>query len=158
MLLPAGGQYHDGHRRVRPDLPGDLDPVAVRQAQVEEDDVGSVAARLLQAVAGRAGLSHPIALALQRRTEKPADRLFVLDHEHQGAMGGAREGGHVAASTASAGTWGCGRSIGSEKRNATPPGVLRSAQIRPPWALTMPSQMVRPSPMPPCVLSPCAAR
>jgi hypothetical protein len=87
-LLAAGGQHDDRHLRGRADYPADVAAVGVRQAQVEQDDVGFVAAHRFEAVGARAGDADLVALALERRAQRIGDRRLVLDHRHPLPSGG----------------------------------------------------------------------
>src|ERR1043165_6444449 len=85
-------------------------------------------------------------MTLQRGPKKSTDRRIIFDDEDERTV--CRCCRHGTTSAASIGTTGCGRSKGSENRNDEPLDELFSAQTRPPCALTMPSQIVSPRPIP----------
>jgi hypothetical protein len=81
----VGGEQD--HQRVRVgelDAPQDVQPIAVRQFVVEQDQVDA----LLEAVdrfGGRSGFEHTIAFIPQPAGEGPSDQLLIVDNEHRGA-------------------------------------------------------------------------
>ena len=69
---------------VGPDLPADLDAVAVGQADVEDGDVGARRGDPAVGLLGGAGLADDldVVLGLEELAEAPADDLVVVEQEH----------------------------------------------------------------------------
>src|SRR2546428_3683724 len=136
-LLRARRQHQDRHRRPGANAPDHVHAVDVGQAEVDDRQVGLVAAGVDGAARAAAGLDHAIAFGGERGAQEPADLRLVLDDED-------RPPGFAHASL---GTCGAG-STGRVKRNAAPPSARVSAQMRPPCRRTMARQMASPSPTP----------
>jgi hypothetical protein len=124
-LVRASGQHE--HRRGQPlvaDRPGDVEPVHVRQAEVEHDEVG-----LAGAVDGSLpGALHldVVALASERPRERLGDRGVVLRQQHLGHC--AMLGHETVWHTAHAGI----RPVVSRPRSPGPPGGGPGWDLRPP--------------------------
>ncbi len=65
-----------------PDLAAYGEAVQVGEHEVEEDDVGVVAAERLEALVATAGLGHVVALVLEGQPQHPADPRVVFDEQH----------------------------------------------------------------------------
>jgi hypothetical protein len=74
VLGRAGGQHDDRDRRVDPQHPAHVEPVDLGQHEVEDDQVGDLAAGVLQGAAAVVDHRHGVALAL----EVHADQLRLL--------------------------------------------------------------------------------
>lgn len=70
------------------DLPDHLRPVHVRQAQVEQDQIGVSRLRLRQTVPSGGRFEQPITVRRQRGAQEPANLRLVLDHEQRRLMPG----------------------------------------------------------------------
>ena len=84
-IVRRGGEVDDrrvGRALVRPQPPGHLDAVDVRQLHVEQHDVGLLAARVLQAVGAGRGLQHQEAVQLQRAPVGVPCVLVDADDQH----------------------------------------------------------------------------
>ena len=66
-----------------PQIPGHLQPVAIRQAEVEQDDVGVPSRRLGEPVLRRLGLDQPVVQRAERGTEEAPHLRLVLDQQDQ---------------------------------------------------------------------------
>src|SRR5258708_28716669 len=108
-----------------------LQPVAIREPQVEHNQVGLPGCYLRHALAGGGGLVELIAFGGECRPQKAADLLVILDHQNQGFR-------HFDLSKCgSAPAFSSGKRI---PENAPPPGPL-SASIVPRLALSNPLQI-----------------
>src|SRR5262249_12982537 len=63
-LLVAGGQHHDRHARAGADVPADLEPVHVRQVEVEDDEPHRLLLELLEGLRTGTGRDDAVALLL----------------------------------------------------------------------------------------------
>ena len=63
--------------------------VAVRQAEVEHDQVGLAGGAQAQALGGRLGLQYRVALAAQADAQELANLRFVVDHQNGRCQGHA---------------------------------------------------------------------
>ena len=62
----------------------EFDAVAVRQAEVEDDEVGLARPGVDQSLLQRVGLDDVPAFGLQRRANEASDLSFVLDEQRGG--------------------------------------------------------------------------
>src|SRR6185437_14094917 len=76
-LLSPRGDDDDRRARPLPDATGQVDAVAVRETQVQENDVGILASDLRQALSGRRSLDQAVRLVLQGGPQEAAH----LGHE-----------------------------------------------------------------------------
>ena len=107
-----------GVGRPLPELAGDLQAVAVGQAEVEQDHVGVPARGLGQPLAGGRRLHQAVVLRAQRGPEEAPHLRLVLDQEDErgGAVHGVAGSSSSPISAASASTVGGVPTIGMVKR------------------------------------------
>ena len=122
-LRIAGRQDEDRDRAPLPQPADDLDAVHPREAEVEDDDVGSVVGRQLQRRLAGGGQVDLVAPGPQVGRQRPEDGRFVVDGQDPGAHW-------------SVPVWAVGRLMTIV---APPPGVS-SISIVPPMALTKPGR------------------
>ena len=144
LVLLAVADRQDDDRRLGPlaQAGAHLNTVHLRQAQVQDDDVGRVGGRQRQALLTGAGRRHAEALLAQDRAQGAQDLRLVVDDQD------VRLGGHSGSASCGdgGGDW-PSRVSGSVKRKANPSGRF-SPQIRPPCASTIPRHIDNPSPVP----------
>ena len=80
-LLPARREDDDRHARRRPQLAADVEPGAVRQPDVEQDEIGPHRPALRERVGDRVRDLGVEAVALERLGERRGDRLLVLHQQ-----------------------------------------------------------------------------
>jgi len=80
-LHRARGEHDDRHRRPRSHARDDLETIVVGQTEIDEQQIGLVAARLDVATLRRRGLDDAIVHGLQQHAQHVADGRIVLDHE-----------------------------------------------------------------------------
>src|SRR5258708_14201970 len=115
-----------------------LQPVAIREPQVEEHRGGVPGCYLRHGLAGGGGLVELIAFGGECRPKKAADLLVILDHQNQGFR-------HFDLSKCGlAPAFSSGKRI---RKIAPPPGRLNASMV-PRWAITIALQMARPRPAP----------
>ena len=141
-FLGARGQDEDRQRRERAHVANEVDAVAVRQAEIEDRDVGLARARLDDAALDRLGLADAIALVLERRADEAADLAIVLDDRICGAVSAG-----IALRLRSGGGGGVS-SAGSVNTKRAPPPSRFSARIVPRCASTIARQIASPRPTP----------
>ena len=83
-----GGDDDDRHDARRPQRPAHVEAGHVRQAQVEQHEVGLPLGERGQAGRPVGRLAHPVALVLEGHRQRQADLVVVLD-EQQGVHSGA---------------------------------------------------------------------
>src|SRR5579862_3922379 len=139
-------QRHDGPG---PQIADEIDPVAIWQSKVQDDDVGISRPAFDQSLLDRSGLEDLPALRFQRDADEPANLRFVLDQHRDG-----RNGAHVSerctppSTDSSGGGMSGGVPRGRVKRNCAPPPGFSCAQMRPLCASIMARLMASPSPTP----------
>src|SRR5204863_3803034 len=104
-------------------------------AQIENEDIRPVHRDFTDAELSQPGFHHLIARAFKRGTEQAPDLHLVVDDEHDGWRFFHGECSSVF--------------TGSVSRNSAPPWGRCRAVASPPWAVTNPRAMARPSPDPP---------
>ena len=88
-LVVAGGQDEDGHLGAgRPEAPEDLEAVHPGQADVEDDEVGRLARRDLEAFLAGARDGDLVALLLEGVLDPASDGVLVFDDEDGGCHAG----------------------------------------------------------------------
>ena len=127
-LRVGGEQDHLGGGRMRLGGAEHVETVAVRHAQVGDDEVEDLLRQTLGRRGDAVGFQHAVAALAEQQSQGASRRGLVVDdqqvrHAHTAARGN--------------------RSVTRVPR----PGS-ESISIRPPWAATMRSAMVRPSPLP----------
>src|SRR6185503_3342336 len=140
-LVAAGRQDDDRDPGPLAQPAGELDAVAVRQAEVEEDELRVVAGGGGGGLARAARLDQAEAVRAERGAQEAAHRRLVFDDEDQRA-----DLGHGSSSGAMA----VGAPLPSGRlrtKRAPPPGRF-AATTSPPWARAMPRAIGRPSPTP----------
>ena len=80
-LLAARGQHHDRHRAEAAQRAQRVQPVLIRQTEIEQHQIGRAPPHFLQSVSGGHGLVDHVTLRRQRCVEQPLDRRLVVDHE-----------------------------------------------------------------------------
>ena len=81
QLVVAGSEHDDRHGALRPQPAADLEPVELREHEVEDDEVDPVRAEALERLLAVARLHDPEALALERVREQLLHRILVVDEE-----------------------------------------------------------------------------
>src|SRR5262249_60916271 len=116
-----------------PRPPDDVLAVAIRQAQIEQDDIRRLGGDPFNALGDRSGACHFIVIGLKRRLEEAEDRNLIINDQHANscAHAGVSSRGNV-----------------MTKRAPRPFWTGLSPMIAPPWASMMPFAMARPSPVP----------
>src|SRR5687768_887251 len=137
-LLDARREHHDRHRRPLADAADHLDAVEVRQAEVDDREVGLVHAGVERAAPPVGRLHDAVALGAERRAQEAPDMRLVLDHQN----------GCIHRASTSTGISG-GVSKGKANLKAVPTPGSRSAQMRPPWSAMIARQIASPRPTPP---------
>src|SRR3989475_9208504 len=79
-----GGQHEDGHAGPRPDFMANVDPSAVRQTQVKDDQVRTLSRRDVNSFSSGRRLEQPIRHCAERVAECAPNRGVVFD-DHQRA-------------------------------------------------------------------------
>ena len=133
----------------RPQAADHLEPVEVRQAEVEQHDLGRFARQQVDRAPARRGLQDAVALGPEAGAQQAADRRLVVDHE----QGDAARAHSDAFSC-------CGVTVASGKvmvNTAPEPSARLAASIVPPSASTKPRQIASPSPVPARCRSPLPA-
>ena len=64
------------------DFSDDLEAAAIRQAKIENDDIGFLNGKRPQRFRGVFGGHHVMPHCPQTRPQKPENRRLVVDHEH----------------------------------------------------------------------------
>ena len=84
LLGLALARRQNDDRHVRPFArPADhVLAVAVRQAEIEKDDVGRVGGDAFDRLRDRAGADHLVIVRFQRRLEETQNRRLVVDHQN----------------------------------------------------------------------------
>ena len=127
--LGVGGEEDDlGPGGVRLRSPQHVQAVAVRHAEIGDDEVEDFLGERLGGGRGAVGLGHAVAALAQQERQRAARRGLVV-HDKQVRHGHAASHGK------------------SSVTRVPPPGAL-SISMRPPCAATMRSAMARPSPLP----------
>ena len=141
--LGVAGRKHEDRRLGLPPDPSDqLRPVAVRQAQIEEDDVRSACRPAGERRFHVVCLVDVVTAGGKVPFEGGPRRVLILDE--QDARSRLRHGIASACWGTSAGIEVDGRSMST----ASPPSSLRRAATRPPIAWTNPRTTARPMPVP----------
>ena len=88
LLRLAIARGEDDYRRLRelPDLAQDVLAVAIRQAEVEDDEVRRAGRRQPQSLSAGFGRLHLKAGGAKRNGEKPLNLRLVVDHENTGLL------------------------------------------------------------------------
>ena len=81
-VLVAGREHEDRHVRVLADASAELDPVAVRQVEVENDQGGGLLRDLDERCLGGRRRAHAVASVLQIGGDERGDRRLVLDDQN----------------------------------------------------------------------------
>ena len=158
MLEAARAQDEDRRRRVAPDAADERRAVAVRQAEVEQDQVGPVGVPRAERLGDRSGLGDAVAVAAEVATDRRPGRLVVLDEEHVRADAGSVAAGRRAVGRcvggSSAGPGGSSPRLGGSPATGivtttrSPPSGLDSAATLPPIASVRPRTTASPMPIP----------
>ena len=129
LPLRVGGQQdHLGRGSMRLGRPQHVEAIAVRHPEIGDDEVEDLPGQELGRGGDAIGLDHVVApLAEQQGQRAPRRRLVV--HDQQVGHGQATSSGN------------------SSVTRVPRPGA-ESISMRPPWAATMRSAMVRPRPLP----------
>src|SRR4029079_13150678 len=77
-LVVAGGEHDDRHGAARTQALADLEPVELRQHQVEDDEIDVLALELLERLLAVARLDHAEAVPLERVGEELLDSVLVV--------------------------------------------------------------------------------
>ncbi len=122
-----------------------LEAIAIRQAQIQDHQVGVEVAILRHAPVDSNGLTDLMTFGDQADPQKTADGRLVVDDQyvsHSTSSSLMKKGGdHQAA--------GALRASGREMRMQVPlPLGPEKAQMRPPWTSIIAREMARPSPVP----------
>ena len=134
FFLAFGGDQEHGHPRVAlAQKPQDLEAVFLRQHDVEQDEVGALAFRHLEARVAVLGDEHAVAFRLERQGQRKSQVLVVLDDE-DGLFGQGTFRAHDAFSIVT-------------RMRAPPSGALPRATW-PPCARAAPFTSERPRPTP----------
>src|SRR3954453_4325335 len=80
----ARGEHEDRHIVGRAQAPRDLDAVDLRQAEIEDHEVGMVGGGLVERCLPVARDPHVVAVQAQRALQDLGDLVVVLDDEHAG--------------------------------------------------------------------------
>ena len=120
LLLRSRRQHDDRPPRPAAQAADEIAAVAIRQPEVDEEQVDAAIAGQRLAVARVGRLEHLVALGLQRGAQQPPDRLLVLDHQHVAAR--SRCGIRAGLLDRRAGVAGCG----SVSVNRAPPSLRTS--------------------------------
>lgn len=132
FFLVADREDEDRGRPLRPEMPRDLDAVAIRQTEVEDDDIRMNGGGRRQGGTGASRFEDCEGLSPQHNAQKTPDRVIIIYDEYADALGTHRD-----------------HPMGMRTLTTMPPPSCWAAQIRPLWASTNPLAMVRPSPVPP---------
>jgi hypothetical protein len=90
-LVVAGGEHDDRHRALGAEPLADLEPVELRQHQVEHDEVDVLLREPRQRLLAVARVHDAEALALEREGEQLLHRVLVVDEQDGGGVGHVRE-------------------------------------------------------------------
>ena len=131
----GGDDHDDGVRVPAADVAQDLEARAIREHEVEQDDVVRLGVEQRQGFAGVGGRRHVAAFFFQQGLEDVADDLFVV-HDQDPEVP-AQERPSVTGSTTQA---------------SAPPPVRAPRPISPPCRRTISREIARPSPVPPLFL------
>ena len=80
----AGGKNDDGNVRPGPQVADQVDAIAIRQAEVEHDQVRLPGADLDQTTSHRIGLENRQLLRFQGQFDEATNLGFILDNDHGG--------------------------------------------------------------------------
>jgi hypothetical protein len=86
-LVVASGQHDDRHLALGAQALANLEPVELRQHDVQDDEVDALRRELLQRFHAVPRLQDPITLALQGVGEKLLDGVLVVDEEDGRGVG-----------------------------------------------------------------------
>ena len=81
-LLAASGEHDDRHGHRRPQPAADLEATQRRQHQVEDDEIGWIVERVLQALDTVVNGAHSVSLALEVAADHLGHIGIVLDDQH----------------------------------------------------------------------------
>src|SRR5262249_22715876 len=82
-LLAAGGQHDDRHVAAGAEAAADLEPVDLRQHQVEHNEVDLPVAKELEGLLAVARLHDSEAVAFERIRQQLLDGILVVDEENR---------------------------------------------------------------------------
>ena len=91
VRLGAGGEDQDRRVALGAQAAADLDPVELRQPEVEDDEVGHEVLGQLERLHAIAGGAHLVALLAQGAPQDVGDLGVVLDDQHPAGDGLARK-------------------------------------------------------------------
>src|SRR5262249_27856974 len=134
LLLPDRGEDKDRHLAPRADAARHLDPVAIREKEVDDRRVGRLHRGGVERLLRVRGLDHLEARVLEDDAERPPDLHLVVadqDSSHRACAGATG-------------------SSGNSTTNVVPCPGRDSTETWPPFASTKPFTIARPRPAPAC--------
>src|SRR5438034_7616697 len=150
LLLIAPRRQDDDRSRVPfAQAQHDIDPIGIRQPQVEDEQIGFSRCCLYESVGAALRLENSERLRRKPRAQKTPDLRIVFDNDdrRRGPVHGAvRADDSDSVSDSTVG----GSAAGNSKRNSAPPPGRFIAMIVPPCATMIALQIARPSPTPLC--------
>ena len=87
QLVVARREHDDRNRALGPQAPADLEPVELRQHDVEHHEIDSLVREARERLLAVTGLDHAEALAFQRIGAELLDGVLVVDEEDGGGVG-----------------------------------------------------------------------
>ena len=142
LLLVPTGQDDDRCPRLAPDPADELQPVHVRQAEVEQDHIRAARRPALEGRLAVGRLAGPVTPPRQLADDHRASLVVVLDDQDDRSVG-VRWLDHPAPAVAAEGC-----AAGRSRSTASPPSSLARAVTRPPIVSTSPRTTARPMPVP----------
>jgi hypothetical protein len=85
-LVVAGREHDDRHRTTRPQLPADLEPVKLREHDVQHDEVNLLLAETLERLLAVRRLNDRVAVPFERKRQDFPHRHLVVDEENRGGV------------------------------------------------------------------------
>ena len=86
-VFVARGEHQDRDVRALAHALADLDPVEIREHQVEDDQVRTLARERVESLLARPNRADAVAGVLQVERDERGDRGLVLDHQHALSLG-----------------------------------------------------------------------
>src|SRR6185312_14140321 len=150
-VLVARGQHDDRHVRALPDPAADLDPVHVRQVEVEHDEGRHLGRDGVERTGAGAHRAHAVAGVLEIERDERRDRLLVLDDQHRLRLAHGATAFVVGPSTAAAPNATVWATLGIADEPASPIAYVPVAPVGSglPVSVTLPcprAEMENPSP------------
>jgi len=130
LVALVGANRENQNREIPVPFPhgmNDLNAIGVRQAQIEDDQIGLPRMHLLQTFGNRCGLTHAVTLGAKSGAKHATDLSIILNEQNFRSWFGCSLGSHAvepsASSVKSGGEPPIGRLIDT---NAPPSGIVRA--------------------------------